>query len=163
MNGSLDGRDAEGCQSQDGMERKWRGGGINAWNPRGGRLAKRRELRNRMFALLPGWKSPPWKFALPSEVGIYPQTPFQTARWRCLPGALPPLVRTTALEGRGITSSFALACWPPLDKPLQVGQVIVTNGLLPEFMDLAVERSPTGGKVQPTGGWNVLPLGYSGC
>lgn len=30
-----------------------------------------------------------WKLALPSEVGIHPQTPFQTAKWQCLPQALP--------------------------------------------------------------------------
>lgn len=106
---------------------------------------------------------PQWKLALPSEARIHPQTPFQTARWRCLPGALRPLVRTIALEGRGITSSFALACWSPLGKPLQIGQVIVTNHLLPKFMDLAVERSPMGGEARPTGGWTMFPLVYSGC
>lgn len=52
---------------------------------------------------------------------------------------------------------------PLLGKPLQVGQVIVTNHLLPRFMDLALERSPTGGEAQPTGGWNMFPLVYRGC
>lgn len=44
---------------------------------------------------------------------------------------------------------------PLLGKLLQVGQVIVTTlSLLPTFMGLALERSPTGGEAQATGGWN---------
>lgn len=49
-----------------------------------------------------------------------------------------------------------------LGKPLQVGQGIVTSHLLPKFMDLALERSPTGREVQPTGGWNMILLVSSG-
>lgn len=52
---------------------------------------------------------------------------------------------------------------PVLGKPLQIGQILVTNHLLSKFMDLALEGSPIGRETQPTGGQGMFPLVYGRC